>query len=244
MEETRSPPSSPPLEGYDTAGEEVGASSGEETTVPARLKWRKTPKKPTKRSPRKQPVRYSTRNARGRFTPAQPGRPGGSDSDIGSAADLLSVDSLTWDAHTQPLNSTIGTRRWSVETQYGVPVGQVDLLARLSPHQEGRESAASGLIEQLPDIMAELDRVRDSVERALLEAEDDILPFVRFDQEFYYLKVPASHLSSWWIWKRIPVSSYTKIVLHTNNLYLCILCGGDFIVYSDLFIGFYGFLPD
>ena len=177
MEETRSPPSSPPLEGYDTAGEEVGASSGEETTVPARLKWRKTPKKPTKRSPRKQPVRYSTRNARGRFTPAQPGRPGGSDSDIGSAADLLSVDSLTWDAHTQPLNSTIGTRRWSVETQYGVPVGQVDLLARLSPHQEGRESAASGLIEQLPDIMAELDRVRDSVERALLEAEDDILPF-------------------------------------------------------------------
>ena len=67
---------------------------------------------------------------------------------------------------------------------------------------------------------------------------------VRFDQEFYYLKVPASHLSSWWIWKRIPVSSYTKIVLHTNNLYLCILCGGDFIVYSDLFIGFYGFLPD
>ena len=56
-------------------------------------------------------------------------------------------------------------------------MGQVDLLARLSPHQEGRESAASGLIEQLPDIMAELDRVRDSVERALLEAEDDILPF-------------------------------------------------------------------
>ena len=171
MEQTQSPPSSPPLEGYDTAGEEVGASSGEETTLAIRQKWRKTPKKPTKRSPR-QPVRQSTRIAKGRFTPARPGRRGGSDSDIGSAADLISVESLVWDAHAQPLNWTIGTRRWSVETQYGVPVGLEGGGERLSPHQEGRESAASSWIEQPPDTMAELDRVRDGVERALLEVED------------------------------------------------------------------------
>ena len=176
MEQTQSPPSSPPLEGYDTAGEEVGASSGEETTVEIRQKWRKTPKKPTKRSPR-QPVRQSTRIAKGRFTPARPGQRGGSDSDIGSAADLISVESLVWDAHAQPLNSTIGTRRWSVEPQYGVPVGLEGGGERLSPHQEGRESAASGWVEQLPDTMAELNRVRDGVERALIEVEDDILPF-------------------------------------------------------------------
>ena len=77
-----------------------------------------------------------------------------------------------------------------------------------------------------------------------MQQQDTSRVRVRFVEEFYYLKVPASHLSSWWIWKRIPISSYTKIVLHTNDLHLCILCGGDFIVYSHLFIGFYGFLPD
>ena len=64
-----------------------------------------------------------------------------------------------------------------METQYGVPIDPTAGLERLSPHAEGRESAASGWIEQLHDTMADLERVRDSVDRALIEIEDDVLPF-------------------------------------------------------------------
>ena len=177
MAQSQSPLSSPPLEGYNSAHEEVLASSGEETTVPTQQKRRKTLRKPTKRPPSQSATRHSARDAGGRFRSTRNRQSGGTDSEIGSAADLLSVDSLTWDAHTQPLNATVGTRRWSVETQYGVPIDPTAGLERLSPHAEGRESAASGWIEQLHDTMADLERVRDSVDRALIEIEDDVLPF-------------------------------------------------------------------
>ena len=51
-EELQSPPSSPLLEGYDTAGEEVNVSSAEDTIVPTPVKKKKMPKKPLKRPQR------------------------------------------------------------------------------------------------------------------------------------------------------------------------------------------------
>ena len=103
-------------------------------------------------------------------------------SDDDSVSSLTHADSLIWDNHQQPLlNETVGTRRWSVETQHGVLVPDYDLVdeqLRLLPlHPEGRESAASGSVEQLSVTMENVNDVRDRVERALLEIEDDILPF-------------------------------------------------------------------
>ena len=103
--EQESPPSSPALEGYDTAGEEINVSSGSETTVPSPVRRRKTPKKPTKRLPQ----RYNQRDSKGRFIKAlaccsKPRRETGTGSEGGLDADSESVDSLQWDAHTEDLD--------------------------------------------------------------------------------------------------------------------------------------------
>ena len=174
--------SSPALQGYTTAGEEVqvtsaGDSSGNETTVEFPIKQ----KRPAKRTLRSRSASFKQRrDSRGRFLPYRREHTDVSDDD--SVSSLTHADSLIWDNHQQPLlNETVGTRRWSVETQHGVLVPDYDLvderLRLLPPHPEGRESAASGSVEQLSVTMENVNDVRDRVERALLEIEDDILPF-------------------------------------------------------------------
>ena len=138
-----SPPSSPALLGYTTAGEEVeGDSSGSSSdtvggspTVPAELPVRD-------RSSSLQRVRDS----HGRFTRKRiQTRSCGDDESIGSATDLVTADSLTWDAHTPPLDVTTGARRWSVSTVASVDREDpgVPPVIRLPTHEEAGESGAS-----------------------------------------------------------------------------------------------------
>ena len=185
------PSSSPPLEGYNTAGEEVSGSSSSEATVASPQPVKRSVKRLNKRAARVRSASDPCRDARGRFTSRSTlrlERLGGNGGNLDSATNLLSVDSLVWDAHAPPLNDTAGTRRWSVETQYDVPIDTVDELDQLSVLPEGRESAASGNNTQQsanievsisPELaMDSVDAHRDRLERALIEIEEYILPFM------------------------------------------------------------------
>ena len=174
--------SSPGLQGYTTGGEEIPAgdttsdSSGNETAIEANP--RKRP--PAKRPGRRRAGSLIARDARGRFVSARRELHTDVGSDDGEEI-LETADSLVWDGHQQPLlNLTAGTRRWSVDTQHSVPAPDADLaderLQVLPTHPEGRESAASGDLSRTID-METVEQARDAVERALLEIEDDILPF-------------------------------------------------------------------
>ena len=185
-----SPPSSP-LYGYDTAGEEPDSSSSEDIGPPARSE---KGTKPPRASGRPTPRRSLQRDSKGRFLPKRPpvlSSGDGDDSEIGSAADLLSVDSLTWENFAQPQDTTAGTRHWSSSTQYGVSVANSDVEDRLPALLEGRESAAGGRVTdqsfdtvvQAPDVpeapaMTALEHYQ-RIERALLEIEDDCPAFSR-----------------------------------------------------------------
>ena len=170
--EQESPPSSPALEGYDTAGEEINVSSGSETTVPSPVRRRKTPKKPTKRLPQ----RYNQRDSKGRFIKAlaccsKPRRETGTGSEGGLDADSESVDSLQWDAHTEDLDVN------QVERQRP-PIALSDVLVSESDQSSsGQEEGGRVSVLGRQYRMADVDRTRDAVERALMEIEDDILPF-------------------------------------------------------------------
>ena len=170
--EQESPPSSPALEGYDTAGEEINVSSGSETTVPSPVRRRKTPKKPTKRLPQ----RYNQRDSKGRFIKAlaccsKPRRETGTGSEGGLDADSESVDSLQWDAHTEDLDVNQVERQRPLTALSDVLVSESDQSS--SGQEEGGRVSVLGRQYR----MADVDRTRDAVERALMEIEDDILPF-------------------------------------------------------------------
>lgn len=183
--------SSPPNHGYDTAGEELDTSCNEA----ARTGGRTRTKRLVKTTPRGKSARELPRDASGRFVPRRPLLPGsrrdsgdGDDSELGSATDLVSVSSLTWDDTGAPLNQTSGTtRRWSTETQFSVPAASGFSGSELPTHPEGRESAASGHVtdHSLDTViynygeptMDETRRRREQADKALLEVEDDILPF-------------------------------------------------------------------
>ena len=142
---SRPPSPSPPLEGYDTAGEEATAASSGEESVGCRTRGKgKTPRKPVKRSPRKVKQRHATRDEKGLYVSMrgnkQPAQTGSSDY-------LGSLDSLTWDAHTEPLIA------------------------------EERAATPISLIGSIYGNMAEVDQARDNVVRALMEVEDDVMPF-------------------------------------------------------------------
>lgn len=210
-----SSPSSPPLEGYNTAGEEHFVSSGDERS-PAQPRRHKQPKRLLKRAAVR--VRSTSdpplRDAKGRFRRRSntscsfAGGDGGGSGDTTPAPDLCESQSLAWDGYNQPLNHTASTWRWSVETQFSVPAaggdsdealhqrpalgcsGSISSEVWLPIHPERGASAASGKFSDFsldsvvtvaqPAAMAApaaRERHRDQVERALLEIEDNIVPF-------------------------------------------------------------------
>ena len=118
--ETSTASPSPPLQGYNTAGEEPAASSSEDTLHGGSDRLiRKQPKRTAKRSAGKRlsekARQQAARNVKGRGASRRgKQRPDGVDSD------LQSVDSLTWDAHTQRLN--LGEHHgWSSDSQQEEP---------------------------------------------------------------------------------------------------------------------------
>ena len=178
-DELQSPQSSPPLEGYDTAGEEVHDSSGGDTTAPSPTRWKNTPKRPLKRPQRQPVVRHAQRDSKGRFTKvlaccSKPRRETGTESENAGDADSESVDSLQWDAHTEALDTTQVERQWLTDTNDSVTVDESDGSDHSAGSQEegGRISVLGRQYK-----MAEVNRTRDIVERTLMEIEDDVLPF-------------------------------------------------------------------
>ena len=178
-DELHSPQSSPPLEGYDTAGEEVHDSSGGDTTAPSPTRWTNTPKRPLKRPQRQPVVRHAQRDSKGRFTKvlaccSKPRRETGTESENAGDADSESVDSLQWDAHTEALDTTQVERQWLTDTNDSVTVDESDGSDHSAGSQEegGRISVLGRQYK-----MAEVNRTRDIVERTLMEIEDDVLPF-------------------------------------------------------------------
>ena len=160
-----SPRSSSPLEGYDTAGEEP--EHGEREAPAATHKRRRSGRARTASNP--------ARDRRGRFT----SRRGASldtqrtaDDDSAAESDPDSVDSLAWDAQLEQLDATTGTRRWSSGTQYSVPIDTDSEDDHLSAVEEGRESRASATG------MGDVAHHRAEIARALMEIEDDIVPFI------------------------------------------------------------------
>ena len=179
---TGSASSSPPFHGYNSGCEEPGElttdddGSGNETAVEVVSKPQQRKAKHCTRT-----RSGSLRDSRGRFLPKRNQPRVSTDVSSGSQDSLQDTDSLDWDNHQQPLlNVTAGTRRWSVDTQHEVPAPDGDLadeqLQLLPTHPEGRESAASGDLLDTT-LMDNIESARDRVERALLEIEDDILPF-------------------------------------------------------------------
>jgi hypothetical protein len=125
-----------------------------------------------------------SRDANGRFVSRNASaRSCGDHTSIGYATDLLNAESLVWDAHSPQLDVTTTARRWSVDTLR-------DSLAAseggLSTCPEGGESGASGeqLLETtvnyrqpIDEMAAEAAHHSSAAERALMELEDDLLPF-------------------------------------------------------------------
>jgi len=117
-------------------------------------------------------------------------------SSIGSASDLLSFRSLVWDDAGEQLDQTIGRRRWSTTAQLEASLvqpqaeggasdggGSQILTALLAGNEqetgESRDISILTAIEVLQpaNSMETVEQARDQLERALLEIEDDILPF-------------------------------------------------------------------
>ena len=178
-DELESPRSSSPLEGYDTAGEEVHASSGGDTTIPSPSRRKKTPKRPLKRPQRLPVVRHAQRDSKGRFIKvlaccSKPRRETVTGSENGGNSDDESVDSLQWDAHTEELDTTQVERQWTAETHHGDLSDESD---ESGPSTEEQDDGGRVSVLGQQYRMTEVDRTRDMVERTLLEIEDDILPF-------------------------------------------------------------------
>jgi hypothetical protein len=182
--ESRSP--SPPLLGYTTAGEEVdGDESGSGTST---LGDNNEPSGPSVAALPRARTGSFLRDSRGRFISQRVlTRSCGSSESIGSATDLTAAESLTWDAHSPQLDATTRVRLWSVGTlrsEDREDPGQPPLVV-LPTHPEGRESAASGEASpneslnrtQLPSNMEAVRDRREGAERALMQLEDDLLPF-------------------------------------------------------------------
>ena len=164
-----SPRSSSPLQGYDTAGEEVVHSGGQEAPTPPRSKRLRSSRARTASNP--------ARDSRGRFLSR---RRTSLDAQLGGDpdSDPDSEDSLAWDAQQEGLDGTTGTRRWSTGTQYSVPVATESEEDDLSTVEEGRESRASAHQQPAANAMAEVAHHRAEIARALMEIEDDITPFI------------------------------------------------------------------
>ena len=189
-EESRSPT---PFNGYVTAESESGSGGSNKTVVEPPSDGRKRKKR------RFRAVSLPQRDARGRFLPRSGSRRvGGSENGGGSVGGgesgggsvggdesgstdlddevLSQADSLAWDGL---LNDTAVRRRWSQDTQRNVLTPDHDLIDEerlLPPHREGSVSAASAHTNELNE-MADVNTIRSRVERALLEVEDDVLPF-------------------------------------------------------------------
>ena len=232
-EESRSPT---PFNGYVTAESESGSGGSNKTVVEPPSDGRKRKKR------RFRAVSLPQRDARGRFLPRSgSGRVGGSangggsvgggsvgggESDSGSVGGdesgstdlddevLSQADSLAWDGL---LNDTAVRRRWSQDTQRNVLTPDHDLIDEerlLPPHREGSVSAASAHTNELNE-MADVDTIRSRVERALLEVEDDVLPFRG-------KLVSTARLTS-----LIVKATELKKVLQDSHLYLAAHDGGS-----------------
>ena len=179
-DESRSPT---PFNGYVTAESESGSDSSDRTVVEPPSEGRKQKKR------RFRAVSLPQRDAKGRFLPRAGGNGGGASGNGASGSvdgggvdltdddDVLSqADSLAWDGL---LDDTAVRRRWSQDTQRDVLTPDHDLIDEdnlLLPHLDVSWSAASAHPAETGG-MAEVITVRARVERALLEVEDDVLPF-------------------------------------------------------------------
>jgi hypothetical protein len=165
------PPLTDPPPGRQWHG--VGETSDDEERPGARDEPRR--RRRTESLSRDTKGRFVSRNASARSC--------GDHASIGSATDLLNAESLVWDAHSPQLDVTTTARRWSVDTLR-------DSLAAseggLSTCPEGGESGASGeqslettvnYSQPITEMAAEAAHHSSAAERALMEQEDDLLPF-------------------------------------------------------------------
>lgn len=176
--------STPAFHGFSTLGIPLSVSDSDSDTEPTYHTPAAAARKPVQQrvDGRRRAVSLQQRDARGRFVATRRAtNPEADNSDTGS--DQSSSSSLAW----EDLDQTVA-RRWSVDTQHSVPAPDGDLavdLRDLQVDQDGRISAASGELlddstgSDLDDTltMADVNRHRDAVERALIQVEDDILPF-------------------------------------------------------------------